>query len=138
MLYRTRKTRFCHGFCLFWFSSRPATVNLFSMTTNKIMNHTRGQEQVAFELHLFAYLINITIRKNRTKIRKYSQPLIESDSYCENIAFPSLKSPSQKNKTQNKIIAILRTFISFTFNLGLEALNFAFTFASFDKPLKPL
>ena len=137
MLYRTRKTCYCHGFCLFWFSLRPATVNLFSMTTNKIVNHTRG-EQVAFELHLFAYSINITIRKNRTKIRKFSLLLIESDSYCENITFPSLKSPSQKNKTQNKIIAILRTFISFTFNLGLEALNFAFTFASFDKPLKPL
>ena len=110
------------------------------MTTNKIVNHTGGQEQVAFELHLFAYLINIniTIRKNRTKIRKFSLQGIESDSYYQNIAFPSLKSPSQKNKTQNKIIAILRTFISFTFNLGLEALNFAFSFASFDKPLKPL
>ena len=138
MLYRTRKTRYCHGFYLFWFSLHPATVNLFTMTTDKIVNHTRAQEQVAFELHLFAYLINITIRKNRTKIRKFSLLLIESDSYYENIVFSSLKSPSQKNKTQNKIIAILRTFISFTFNLGLEALNFAFSFASFDKPLKPL
>ena len=87
MLYRTRKTRYCHGFCLFWFSLRPATVSLFFMTTNKIFNHTGGQEQVAFELHLFAYLINIniTIRKNRTKIQKFSLLLIESGSYYDNI-----------------------------------------------------
>ena len=60
------------------------------MTTDKIVNYAGGQQQVAFEFRLFAYLINTTIRQKRTKIRNLFLLLIESDGYFENIAFASL------------------------------------------------